>query len=230
MNPRESCDLIWGVLRRACWHINSSVPPVAQSLLLLSARRRRPRQAARRADPAAWRWCPRCVHHARRSRRPTTATRPGRWVPPHRHGARLPQEHPAPLASRFADLRDSPYRLERQLAHRHGHQGQGKERPAHGVDVRDGIGRGDAAKIERIVHDRHEEVGRRDDGLFLADLVHGGVVAGLDADQQISGISRDTPACAMISAMTAGASSQRNHRRVRAGHSHGSAFAGNLGH
>ena len=46
------------------------------------------------------------------------------------------------------------------------------------------VGRGDRAEVERVVDDRHEEVGRRDDRLVLVELVDGRVVRRLDADQQ----------------------------------------------
>ncbi len=57
--------------------------------------------------------------------------------------------------------------------------------PAHGVHVGDGVGRCDGAEVERIVHDRHEEVGGRDDRLAIVDAVDGRVVAGFDAHQQV---------------------------------------------
>src|SRR5882762_2687670 len=64
-------------------------------------------------------------------------------------------------ADRFTALENSPDRLERQLVDRHRHQRQREERAsAHGVHIRDRVGRGYCAKVERIVHDRHEEVGR----------------------------------------------------------------------
>ena len=60
------------------------------------------------------------------------------------------------------------------------------DRPAaHRVDVADRVGRGDAAEVERIVDDRHEEVGGRDQRLLVVELVDGGVVGGLDADHQL---------------------------------------------
>ena len=41
------------------------------------------------------------------------------------------------------------------------------------------------AEIERIVDDRHEEIGGRDDRLALVDPVDRGVVGGLDADERV---------------------------------------------
>ncbi|SOZ59861.1 GCN5-related N-acetyltransferase (modular protein) [Cupriavidus taiwanensis] len=50
--------------------------------------------------------------------------------------------------------------LGRQHVHRPAQDGDGHQRvAAHGVDVADRIGRGDAAEVERIVDDGHEEVG-----------------------------------------------------------------------
>ena len=60
-----------------------------------------------------------------------------------------------------------------------------QRRGAHGIDVRKRVRRGDRAKVERIVDDRHEKVGRRDDGLHFVDPVDRGVVRGLDADEKL---------------------------------------------
>ena len=56
---------------------------------------------------------------------------------------------------------------------------------AHGVDVGQRIGRGDAAELEGIVDDGHEEVGGRHDRLLVVEPVDCGVVTVLDADQQV---------------------------------------------
>ena len=88
-------------------------------------------------------------------------------------------------AHRFAAGEDPADRVDRQLVDRHAHQRQREERrAAHRVDVGDRVGRGDRAEVVRIVDDRHEEVGRRDDRLPLVQLIHGRVVGGLDPDQQ----------------------------------------------
>ena len=72
-----------------------------------------------------------------------------------------------------------------QHADRHAHQRQRHDRlAAHGVDVGDRVGGGDAAEVERVVDDRHEEVGGGDQRLLVVELVDGGVVGGLDAHQQ----------------------------------------------
>ena len=55
---------------------------------------------------------------------------------------------------------------------------------AHGVDVADGVGGGDATEGEGIVDDGHEEVGGGDDALTVADVDHGGVIFAAVADHQ----------------------------------------------
>jgi hypothetical protein len=72
------------------------------------------------------------------------------------------------------------------FADRHADHGQRKQRPAtHRVDVRERVGGGDAAKVECVVYNRHEEVGCRHHRLRVVQLVHGGVVARLGADEQL---------------------------------------------
>ena len=83
----------------------------------------------------------------------------------------------------FQDLRDH---FVRQHVDRHAHDGQRHQRlRAHGVQVRQRVGRRDAAEVARVVHDGHEEVGGRDDGLAVVDAVDGGVVGRLGAHQQV---------------------------------------------
>ncbi len=85
-----------------------------------------------------------------------------------------------------AAVEDAPDGRRRQHLHRHADDGQGHDRlAAHRVDVADRVGRRDAAEVVRVVDDRHEEVGRRDQRRALVDLVDRGVVGGLDADQQL---------------------------------------------
>ena len=91
-----------------------------------------------------------------------------------------------PGADRLAAVEDAADGVDRQLVDRHADQRQREQRrAAHRIDVGDRVGRGDGAEVERVVDDRHEEVGRRDDRLVLVDPVDGGVVGGLDADQQL---------------------------------------------
>ena len=67
----------------------------------------------------------------------------------------------------------------------HADQRQSKNRrTSHGVHIADGIGRGDASEVKRIVDDRHEEIGGCDQGLVLVEQIHRRVVRGVDAHQQ----------------------------------------------
>ena len=96
--------------------------------------------------------------------------------------------------------------LRGQHVDRHADQRQRQDRPAaHRIDIGDRVGRGDAAEVVRVVDDRHEEVGGRDQRLLVVELVHRGVVGGLDADQQLLAAS----ACARCP------SGSRTARRVR---------------
>ena len=68
----------------------------------------------------------------------------------------------------------------------HAHQGQRHDGgAAHGVHIGDGVGGGDAAKVERIVDDGHEEVGGGNQRLLVVELVDSGVIGRLDAHQQL---------------------------------------------
>jgi hypothetical protein len=54
---------------------------------------------------------------------------------------------------------------------------QGKERPgAHRIKIRERIGRGDAAEVERIIDDGREKVDGRHECPVSGDPVHGSVV------------------------------------------------------
>ena len=76
--------------------------------------------------------------------------------------------------------------LHGQLAHREAHQVEREEGAGpHGPDVGEGVGGGDPAEEEGVVHHRGEEVDRLDDGLLGADPVDGRVVAGLEADEDL---------------------------------------------
>ena len=68
------------------------------------------------------------------------------------------------IADRCAAFEDLAHHLGRNLVDRHAENGQRHDRrAAHRIDIRQRIGRGDAAKIARVVHHRHEEVGGSDD-------------------------------------------------------------------
>ena len=99
--------------------------------------------------------------------------------------------------------------------------------PAHGVDVRDGVGRGDAAEAPRIVADRRNEVGRRDERL-AAEEHHAGVVEGLRVrparvfrDRRMASTSQPAESVRMpairraLCAGRPGRSSRRSRRRRR---------------
>tara|TARA_B100000378_G_scaffold127684_1_gene103075 strand:- start:362 stop:1381 length:1020 start_codon:yes stop_codon:yes gene_type:complete len=74
----------------------------------------------------------------------------------------------------------------RQPVDRHSHQRQGHDRGgAHGIDIADRVGRGDAAEIQWIVHDRHEEIGRGHQCLLIVQPIDRGIVGCLDAHQQL---------------------------------------------
>jgi hypothetical protein len=57
--------------------------------------------------------------------------------------------------------------------------------PPHGVDVRQGVGGGDASEIMRVIHHRREEIGGRHDRLRVVQAIHGGVVGMLGADHEV---------------------------------------------
>ena len=67
----------------------------------------------------------------------------------------------------------------------HAHQGQRHDglRP-HGVNIRNGVGCGNAAKLEGVVHNRHEKIGGGDQGLRFVQLVNRSIVSGFNAHQQ----------------------------------------------
>ena len=76
----------------------------------------------------------------------------------------------------------------REFVDGHADQGQCEQgRCAHRIQIRQRIGGGDAAEIESIVHDRHEEIGGRHDGLMFVDLINGGIVGSFPPDQQFHG-------------------------------------------
>ena len=56
---------------------------------------------------------------------------------------------------------------------------------AHGIDIGERVGGGDAAEVVGIIDDRHEEIGGGDDGLFVVDAVDGGIVGRFGAHQQV---------------------------------------------
>ena len=94
--------------------------------------------------------------------------------------------YPRLRADRFAAVQDAADHLDRQLVDRHAHQRERHDRrAAHGVHVGNGVGRRDAAEIVRVVDDRHEKVGRRNERLLVVEPVNRRVVAGFHAHQQL---------------------------------------------
>ena len=91
-------------------------------------------------------------------------------------------------ANRGATLQDAADGRSRQHIDRHAHQRQRQDRPAaHGVHVRDGVGGSNAAKVERVVDDGHEEIGGGDQRLLVIKSVDRRIVRGLDTHQQFRG-------------------------------------------
>ena len=69
---------------------------------------------------------------------------------------------------------------------RHAHQSQRQDGfAAHGVDIRDGVGGGDAAKVERVVDDGHEEIGGGNQRLLVIQLVNRRVIGGVNAHHEL---------------------------------------------
>ena len=78
--------------------------------------------------------------------------------------------------------------LQRQHVDWHAHQRQRQNRlAAHGVHIGDGVGGGNAAKLKRIVHDRHKEIGGGNQRLLVVEFVDRRVVRGFDAHHQLFG-------------------------------------------
>ena len=71
---------------------------------------------------------------------------------------------------------------------RHADQSHSKDGcAAHGVNIADGVGRGNATKVKRVVNDGHEEVGGGDQRLLVIQLVDRGIISRVYAHQQLRG-------------------------------------------
>ena len=57
--------------------------------------------------------------------------------------------------------------------------------PAHGVDVRQRVGRGDLAKQKRVVDHRREEVDGLNEGQVIADAENARIVGGIEPHEQV---------------------------------------------
>ena len=91
-------------------------------------------------------------------------------------------------ANRSATFQNLANGLGGQHIDGHAHQRQRHDgRAPHGVDVGDGIGGGNAAKVKRVVHDGHEEVGGGNQRLLVVELVDGRIVRRLNAHHQFLG-------------------------------------------
>jgi hypothetical protein len=78
------------------------------------------------------------------------------------------------------------HRLGRDLVQRYAENGQRHDRlAAHGIDVGNRIGRGNAAEVVGIVHNRREEVGGRNHAGAVVKLPDRGIVGRLGSDQQL---------------------------------------------
>ena len=74
----------------------------------------------------------------------------------------------------------------RHAVDRHAEDREREDRlAAHRVDVGERVGRRDAAKVERIVDHRHEEISGRDNAGLVVKPPYRGIVASLRADEQI---------------------------------------------
>ena len=75
--------------------------------------------------------------------------------------------------------------LGREFIDRPAQNGNGQNGFApHGIDIADGVGRGNTPKVESIVDNGHKEIGGADDGFAVAQVEHGGIIAGVVANQQ----------------------------------------------
>ena len=89
-----------------------------------------------------------------------------------RHGIGAAAQH---LARHFV--------AERAVERQHVERARGLA--AHGEHVGERVGRGDASEIVRVVDERREEIDGEDGGHVVGDAVDGGVIAGLEPEQQV---------------------------------------------
>ena len=86
----------------------------------------------------------------------------------------------------LATIQNFANRLWGQHIDGHAHQSQSHDGCAtHGIHIADGVGGGDAAKVKRVIHDGHEEVGGGNQRLLIVELVHRCVVGCFNAHQQL---------------------------------------------
>src|SRR5690606_30149679 len=101
-------------------------------------------------------------------------------------GVTASQRNAGGVADRTAAADHLAGDFRRQHVDRPAEDGDGHQRAAaHGVDVADRVGGGDAPEVEGIVDDGHEEVGGGDHPAFLVDAVDRCVVARGIADPEV---------------------------------------------
>jgi hypothetical protein len=105
-----------------------------------------------------------------------------------RVGDRVATEEGGARLARDVDaaLQDLAEHLERQVVDGPGDDVQREERPrAHRVHVGERVGGRDPAPVVRVVHDRGEEVERRDQRLPVRQPHHRGIVPGVGGDEHV---------------------------------------------
>ena len=62
--------------------------------------------------------------------------------------------------------------------------GNGHKRgSAHGINITDGVDRGNLAEVKRVIDNRHKEVGRADHRFSVAQIIYCRVILGIIANQ-----------------------------------------------
>ena len=134
------------------------------------------------------------AHHIARLRHRVAADLGRVRKPDHRKAVnRLRRIDRMPASNRNARSRtgrsppfeDLAHHFRRQFVERHTENGKRENRlAAHRVDVGNRIRGGDFPEIMRIIHHRHEEVGRRNDARLVIDLPDSSIIRSLGTDQQ----------------------------------------------
>ena len=89
-------------------------------------------------------------------------------------------------ADRGSSLQDARAHRGTQLGHGQAQDGQCADwLPAHRVHIREAVRRSNAAKIKRVIHNRHEEIHRLDHRKVVRQAHNGPVVARLKAHQNV---------------------------------------------
>ena len=102
------------------------------------------------------------------------------------NGVAARQRDPRLLAGKAPALHHFASDFRRQGVDRPAEDGNRHNRfPAHSENIADGVGGGDAAKVERVIDNRHKEIGGADDRGAITEIVNGGIIAGFVADKQV---------------------------------------------